>query len=315
MREKQKKNQTKKNTQKRMTSNYDADFTDLGIEPPKIYRQSQQRNAQTPKPKKSKSKANNLTKNERRTKETKKRKKKVKLRKTFKWILVLFLIAAIGVAICISVFKVSNITASGSKIYSADKILSQCIIEKGDNLITIDTESAQKRIEQNLPYAYKAQIKRKLPDTVVITVTDAKPAYSLLCKDKTYILLDDNFKVLEKGAQMSSGVVIKQTPVKTAKPGYKIKFKNEDIGTCLQKLAACVKNNNYAEITSIYSKNISDNYAVYDNRITFKLGNCDDLENKILKGLAACDKLNESNPNATGTMTITTDKSIYFTEK
>ena len=67
MREKQKKNQTKKNTQKRMTSNYDADFTDLGIEPPKIYRQSQQRNAQTPKSKKSKSKANNLTKNERST--------------------------------------------------------------------------------------------------------------------------------------------------------------------------------------------------------------------------------------------------------
>ena len=315
MREKSKKNQTKKNTQKRNVSNYEADFTDLGIEPPKIYRQSQQRNNQTQKTKKNKSKTDNLTKNERRKKETKKRKKKVKLRKTFKWIIVLLLIAAIGVAICISVFKVSNITASGSKIYSSDKILSQCIIEKGDNLITIDTESAQKRIEQNLPYVYKAQISRKLPDTVVISVTDAKPAYSLRCKDKTYILLDNNFKVLEKGAQMPSGIIIKPTDVKTAKPGYKIKFKNEDVGSCIEQLATCVKNNNYTEITTIYSKNISDNYVVYDNRITFKLGNCDNLDNKILKGLAACDKLNESNPNATGVMTITSDKSIYFTEK
>ena len=28
-----------------------------------------------------------------------------------------------------------------------------------------------------------------------------------------------------------------------------------------------------------------------------------------MKGLTACDKLNDSNPNATGTMTITTDSS------
>lgn len=54
------------------------------------------------------------------------------------------------------------------------------------------------RIEENLPYVYKAEIKRKLPDTIEIKVTDAKVAYSLLCEDNTYILLDNNFKVLEK---------------------------------------------------------------------------------------------------------------------
>ena len=60
---------------------------------------------------------------------------------------------------------------------------------------------------------------------------------------------------------------------------------------------------------------LSDNYVVYDNRITFKLGNSKDLDTKIMKGLAACDKLNSSSPNATGTMTVSTDKSIYFTEE
>ncbi|HIY34259.1 MAG TPA: hypothetical protein IAA24_03980, partial [Candidatus Eubacterium faecigallinarum] len=68
-------------------------------------------------------------------------------------------------------------------------------------------------------------------------------------------------------------------------------------------------------ITSIYSNGIKDNYVVYENRIEFKLGSCDDLESKIYQGLAACEKLNESNPNASGIMNITGGKSLYFTEK
>ncbi len=314
MKEQPKKKQAKKTTRNSRNYNIDNDFADLGIEPPKIYRKQTQSQNQGQRNRTKSSNQNNLTKAEKRQKETKKRKKKVKLRKTFKWFIVLVLIACVGVAICLSVFKVNNITASGSKIYSADKILSQCIIEKGDNLVTIDTDSAAQRIEENLPYVYKAEIKRKLPDTVVISVTDAKPAYSLLCEDKTYILLDNNFKVLEKGAQMKQGIVISQGEVKSAKPGHKIEFKNSDVGTCLERLAQSVKTNNFTEITSIYSKNISDNYVVYDNRITFKLGNSKDLDSKIMKGLAACDKLNESNPNATGVMTISSEKSIYFTE-
>ena len=136
-----------------------------------------------------------------------------------------------------------------------------------------------------------------------------------MCDDNTYILLDDNFKVLEKGAQMATGTVINKTDIKSAVAGHKIEFKNSDVGTCLERLAKSIKDNNFTEITAIYSKNISENYVVYDNRITFKLGNSKDLDSKIMKGLMACDKLNDSNPNATGTMTITTDKAIYFTEE
>lgn len=138
-------------------------------------------------------------------------------------------------------FQINNITSSGSKIYSKDKIISQCIIQKGKNLFTIDTESAAQRIEENLPYVYKAEIKRKLPDTIEIIITDAKPSYSLLCDDNTYILLDDNFKVLEKGAQMATGIVINKTDIKSAVAGHKIEFKNSDVGTCLARLAKVLK--------------------------------------------------------------------------
>ena len=272
-------------------SKIDDEFFDLGIEPPKLYRESQNKIIQAQEKKSRQNEKYGMTRVERRQRETKRREKKNKLRKTLSWIGAILVIIAIGAILCLTVFfQINNITSSGSKIYPKDKIISQCIIQKGKNLFTIDTEAAAQRIEENLPYVYKAEIKRKLPDTIEIIITDAKPSYSLLCDDNTYILLDDNFKVLEKGAQMATG-------------------------TCLARLAKSIKDNNFTEITAIYSKNISENYVVYDNRITFKLGNSKDLDSKIMKGLTACDKLNDSNPNATGTMTITTDKAIYFTEE
>lgn len=317
MKEQPKKKQKKNSANKRPSkpNMIDEEFFDLGIEPPKLYRQSQQRITQNRQTKSRQNEQYTPTRAERRQRETKKRKKKLKIRKIFGWIAAVLIILALGATLSLTVFfQINNITAVGSKIYSSDKIISQCIIQKGKNLFIVDTDAAAKRIEENLPYVYKAEIKRKLPDTIEIKITDAKAAYSLLCEDNTYILLDNNFKVLEKGAQMVSGIVINKTDVKSANPGHKIEFKNNDVGTCLERLAKCVKDNNFTEITSIYSKNISDNYVVYDNRITFKLGNSKNLDEKIMKGLAACDKLNSSNPNATGTMTITTDKSIYFTE-
>jgi hypothetical protein len=79
-------------------------------------------------------------------------------------------------------------------------------------------------------------------------------------------------------------------------------------------MAQCIKDNSFDEITSIYSTSLTQNYVVYDGRITFKLGSCDNLEDKIYKGLTACEKLNTSNPSAKGAMTISDDKQIYFTE-
>ena len=76
---------------------------------------------------------------------------------------------------------------------------------------------------------------------------------------------------------MATGIVINKTDIKSAVAGHKIEFKNSDVSTCLERLAKSIKDNNFTEITAIYSKNISENYVVYDNRITFKLGNSKDL--------------------------------------
>ncbi len=291
----------------------------MGLEPPKIYRQSQQRLVESQSKKsqpKRQNKKDNLTRSEKRERETKKRKKKNLFRKIIIWICVILAFLAVGTVLSLTVFfHINNVTVSGNSLYSKEEILSQCTIDKGENLFMSDTDKAKQTLEKNLPYIYTAEIKRKLPDTIEIKIKEAKPAYSVNCEDKTYILLDDNFKVLELGAQKSQGIKISKAKIKSSIAGETVVFSNADVGDCLKQIAQTVKENNFTEITAIYSNNISDNYVVYDNRISFKLGNCDNLEKKIYQGLAACEQLDESSPNVSGTMTISGDKSIYFTEE
>lgn len=297
---------------------------DLGIEPPKIYRESQrsisskQDNLSAPKRSSSQNKSskNNLTRAEKRYKDNKKRKKRNTFRKIIIWLTVIIAFTATGTVLSLTVFfHIDAITVSGNTIYTEDEILAQCTIDKGENLFLSDTKTAKEVLEKNLPYIYNAEIKRKLPYTIQIKVTEAEPAYSIRNKDKTYILLDDHFKVLENKAKKSKGITISKASIKKADLGREIVFENADIGNCLTQLTAVVKANSFDEITAIYCNNISDNYVVYDGRIEFKLGTCDDLENKIFQGLAACEKMNQTNPNAKGVMTITGDKRLYFTEK
>lgn len=314
-----KKEPSKKKTDSTKKQSQKSDFADLGLEPPKIYRQSQQRLVESQSKKsqpKRQNKKDNLTRSEKRERETKKRKKKNLFRKIIIWICVILAFLAVGTVLSLTVFfHINNVTVSGNSLYSKEEILSQCTIDKGENLFMSDTDKAKQTLEKNLPYIYTAEIKRKLPDTIEIKIKEAKPAYSVNCEDKTYILLDDNFKVLELGAQKSQGIKISKAKIKSSIAGETVVFSNADVGDCLKQIAQTVKENNFTEITAIYSNNISDNYVVYDNRISFKLGNCDNLEKKIYQGLAACEQLDESSPNVSGTMTISGDKSIYFTEE
>lgn len=303
----------KKEKPKKRIPDNNTNLVDLGLEPPKVYRDSQKKIVSSDTRQRKKKE---LSRNEKRQMDTKRRKKRNKLRKFFIWLSVAIVIAAVGVVLSLTAFfGIENITVSGNSRYTEEEILNQCIINTGENLFLADTKSASEMLELNLPYIYTAEIKRKLPSTIELVITEAEPSYYIQNKDKTFILLDDNFKVLETGAEKGSGIAVKKAKVTEASAGRQIVFEDGDTGECLKKLSQAVKDNYIDEITAIYSNNISDNYVVYDNRIEFKLGTCDDLEHKIYQGLASCKQLNESNPNAKGVMTINGGKQIYFTEK
>lgn len=306
----------KKNPKKRIAQN--NDLGDFGLEPPKIYRDSQKKMSTSPNRQMQirSQKNENISRNEKRERQTNKRKKRNKFRKVLIWFAVAIVLISVMVVLSLTVFfHIETINVEGNEKYTSEEILSQCTINVGENLFLADTDSASDRIEQTLPYIYNAEITRKLPSSIEIKITETEPAYYIENGEESYILLDNRFKVLETAAEQGSGIFISQAAIKSSIAGQKIEFEDENTGECLEKLAAVITDNHIDEITAIYSNNISDNYVVYDNRINFKLGSCDNVESKIWQGLASCEKLNETSPNVSGTMTINSGKQIYFTEE
>ena len=112
-----------------------------------------------------------------------------------------------------------------------------------------------------------------------------------------------------------NAVTLDKLSFKTAVVGHVAELSDKKIKTNLLKITAAITRLKIDKITAISSSDINNNSIIYDKRITIKLGNLDNLDNKIYSALAVIDRLNESNPQVEGVITVSDDKQVYFTEK
>ena len=322
-----KKKEVKKNNkrldppERRTTSNFgDSDLGNWGLEPPKIYKNNQKTNNTSSVQKNNQRKRSVNSKKtiqQQRLDENKRRKQKKITRKIILYCSLAIAVAAVIVFLSLTVFfKIQTISISGNEIYSKKEISAVLPIEKEKNLFLADTKSAEAKLEENLPYIYEADIERKFPSTIRVDILETPQIYALKNEDKTYTLLDDNFKVLEVNAKKKpkKSITIKKAKLKTAVSGQKAQFADKKAEENLSKLIKAVKDMKLDKISALYSVDINNNYIVYDGRITIKLGEADKLENKINSALAAIEKIEEQNPQAEGELTVGSGKQIYFTE-
>ena len=102
-----------------------------------------------------------------------------------------------GIAIGATVlFKIDTIQVVGESRYDPQEIISLSGVEKGENLITIDTAEGEAAIMSRMPYLETVQIKRKIPSTVNIEVTEAQAAGCIAYQNQ-YVIISGSGKVLE----------------------------------------------------------------------------------------------------------------------
>lgn len=248
-------------------------------------------------------------------------KKKRRLKKKFRiafGVLGLSCLLVIVVSVCLIIFcKIEVINVSDCEHYESEQILSVLPIETQKNLFLIDKETAEKKLCENLPYIYSVDIKRKLPSTVEVNITEVKKLYYIQSGEGMYTYFDDNFKVIEINATEppENAIEIRKLATKDVILGQSLSFTDETLVPEIEELISVVKELQLEEITAIYSESKLSNYLVYEDRIIIKIGEIADVENKVYSALAAIDKLNSVNPQAEGTMTATGGKQVYFTEQ
>ena len=325
MKKKAKKSSSKPRQRERNNelSELNSQLGSYGLEPPKRYRADQPELSAFSKSREQKQGRGKAepqrgkTVQQKRAEQNKKRKKNKLLRKIIYTAVLILAVAAVIVILSLTVlFKITDITVSGNTVYTEEEIRAVLPIEENDNLFISDTKGAAEKLEQNLPYIYDAQIKRKFPSAISVEITETPIVYSFINEDESYTLVDDTFKVLETGvAEAPEGaVLISNAPITAATVGNPIQLGDEKQFENLKALSDAIQRLKLESITEIYSNDINNNFIVYDNRITFKLGTTENLDDKIYSALAAVEKLNESNPQIKGTITVTDGKQIYFTE-
>ena len=198
-------------------------------------------------------------------------------------IVVVICVISVGIALSLTVlFRTDNITADDSKHYTGEEIVSACNIEYGENIFVCDKTTAEKNIEIALPYIEKANIKIKIPDTLVIEVEEAQPAYVLESKGE-YVVISKDGKVLEKTDKNFSDVPLVEVLGKiTANCGDVIKFEKDYIFEAITEINKSIIENKFYGIEEISVESSTNITLNYSKRIKIVLGLPIDINYKIV---------------------------------
>lgn len=192
-----------------------------------------------------------------------------------------------GIAIGATVlFKIDTIQVVGESRYDPQEIISLSGVEKGENLITIDTAEGEAAIMSRMPYLETVRIKRKIPSTVNIEVTEAQAAGCIAYQNQ-YVIISGSGKVLELAQVPLEGVpVIKGAAIKEAELSEEIVLEDETVLTLISDIETARAAAGLASVTELDLTNPVSPTITYDGRIIIKLGMPTDLEYKLQTAVA-----------------------------
>ncbi len=245
--------------------------------------------------------------------------KRLKKRKRIRLLVyALLLLCFAGTAIALSLtvfFQIGTVTVSGSSVYKPADIEKAAGIHIGDNLFLTNTGAAAKKITETLPYAGKAVVTRKLPDTLIIEITDTAQR-AALDGENGYILIDETGKVLSAGAAEIGDGVAYVTGISASKAVFcqTIDFADSANKEILLTLLQALKNAGIERITEIRLKDINAITLLYDDRITIKAGGAANMDKKLKRAAEAIKDEDKRNPAVRGTLDLTIDPYVYFRE-
>lgn len=110
-------------------------------------------------------------------------------------------VAAIVLAVVLALsvfFKVEHIEVSGVEQYTAWDIQEASGLKQGENLMTFSRPGAAARILEKLPYVSNVRVGIRLPNTVLIQVTEVQVTYSVKAQDDSWWLISSGGRVVGK---------------------------------------------------------------------------------------------------------------------
>lgn len=196
-----------------------------------------------------------------------------------------FLIVCVAAILASTVFfRVSSITVSGETRYETKELIQTSGVVEGDNLFFLRKRGIIRSLVNTYPYLDTIKLKRHLPDTLEIAVTERVPLITAQLPNNGLYYLDETGKVLEKvqESQISGTIFVQGVEAEKLTPGETVtKEKSEKIIAVLDMLTMFERYDMLDQIVSIDISKSFDVQVNYADSYTLELGTLDDLEHKI----------------------------------
>lgn len=228
----------------------------------------------------------------------------------------LVLVAAIGVALSLTVFfKINTIEVVGNKVYKVNEVIEHCGVKTGDNLFRVNEETVVATLTSSLPYIASVDVQKHLPGTLTVVVTEDTAAVAFKV-GKTYVLADNAGKVLETGAKKHPGsALVRGVTLAEATAGRPLKCETEEQQALLDAYLEALRESGLEKLTAVDLRKPTMIRLAYDRRIIILVGTSDDFVNKLKRAKLAIDSENERSTVTVGTLDVTKAPNSYFREK
>ncbi len=229
--------------------------------------------------------------------------------------LIFMLVAGVGVFLSLTVlFKTDKIIVVGETPYNEADIIEASGIVLGENIIRASFKDEAQRIPNTLLYVETAEITKKFPTTIVITVTETKACYNVET-DGEYLIVSQSGKVLDKLVSPVDGLLTVNgiNPVDT-NPFARLEDSETDKAEILFSLKKAIDK---TEIGGIASVDLSDKYNIslnYEDRIEVQIGNSNNIDYKIEYAKSVFES-NKIGTNADGYLIIDDNGEGHFVSR
>lgn len=211
--------------------------------------------------------------------------KKKKIKRIIKWTTIfLLIIGGIVFALVSPIFNISDIEVNNNNQIATETIVSLSQLQVGQNLFRFNKSKVEKEIKTN-PYVESVSIKRKLPNTIEITIEERNRNYNVEFLNG-YAYINNQGYILEISEQKLDLPVIQGISTEQEQIVEGNRLNAEDLGkieTVIQIMNICKNYELDQKVSSIDITNKSD-YIIYmeEEKKTIHLGDESNLSNKML---------------------------------
>ena len=219
-------------------------------------------------------------------------------------------------------FKVEHVTVSGANIYSEWDVMQASGIEEGDALLSFSRARAGAKIQSALPYVDRIRFGIKLPNTVIIDITEIDVTYAIQATDGLWWFITSDGRVVGQTDEGTASRFTKITGVRIEYPepntdavaweqlvatdpsqsgesstdetDHPVTVTNADrLAVALRIVRAMEDNDVVGEVAKVDVTDLGDIKLAYGTRYEVRVGSTDNLEFKIAAMASAVSQMSD----------------------